>query len=73
MQPESTLSLISTFIELVVRYSYAMGDDFSSSSMTNAIRLVPGQSLFYLRLQKLFGLEEGYNTLFGNEAAVGAN
>ena len=51
----------------------AMGDDFSSSSMTNAIRLVPGQSLFYLRLQKLFGLEEGYNTLFGNEAAVGAN
>ena len=52
--------------------SYAMGDDFSSSATTNAIRMLPGQSLFYLRLPHLMNTRLGLDALFGAVENEGA-
>jgi len=51
--------------------SFAMGGDFSSSSATNAYRMLPGQSLFYLRLHNLFKFRNTADEVFGADAAVG--
>lgn len=45
--------------------SYAMGDDFNSHSATNAYKLLPWQSLFYLRLPQLTNSRLGLDALFG--------
>ena len=44
--------------------SYAMGDDFNSRSATNAYKLLPWQSLFYLRLPQLTNSRLGLDSLF---------
>jgi hypothetical protein len=51
--------------------SFAMGEDFSSSSATNAYRMLPGQSLFYLRLQNLFKFRNTVDEALGTGNAVG--